>query len=215
MEEIQREEYLASFLNGETPSSVRGAALKEAREVRKFEIDLYWKRATYFWVFIAAAFGGYSALGDKQQTLAFLTACLGFIFSLAWYFVNRGSKFWQQNWEMHVDLLEDDISGPVYKTVIQRSKKTLCRLNGPYPFSVSKINQLLSLFVTIVWLMLIGRTFSIIWGINPIISPRCATTLISIFTFVAAIVLFRFGRTEGLKSENEIGKFYRSRRTYK
>lgn len=88
MEEIQREEYLASFLNGETPSSVRGAALKEAREVRKFEIDLYWKRATYFWVFIAAAFGGYSALGDKQQTLAFLTACLGFIFSLAWYFVN-------------------------------------------------------------------------------------------------------------------------------
>ena len=30
-------------------------ALKQAYEIRKFEIELYWKRATYFWTFIGAA----------------------------------------------------------------------------------------------------------------------------------------------------------------
>ena len=31
-------------------------------DIRKFEIDLYWKRAAYFWAFIAATFAGYFAL---------------------------------------------------------------------------------------------------------------------------------------------------------
>jgi hypothetical protein len=220
MKKTQRKEYLDNFSEDGTPS-VRSAALEEAREVRKFEIDLYWRRAAYFWLFIAAAFGGYSTLQDnKQQALAFLIACLGFIFSLAWYFVNRGSKFWQQNWEMHVDLLEDSTSGPIYKTVLQRSQKNFCKLNGPYPFSVSKINQLLSLFVAIAWLMLIARTFAIVWEMQFALSPRCATILTLSCTFVAAIVLFRYGRTDDdvqidKSCENvPIGKFYESRRTY-
>lgn len=34
-------------------------ALKMALDTRKFEIELYWKRATYFWAFIALAFGAF------------------------------------------------------------------------------------------------------------------------------------------------------------
>ena len=37
-----------------------GRALAYALDIRKFEIELYWKRATYFWGFIAAAFAGYA-----------------------------------------------------------------------------------------------------------------------------------------------------------
>jgi len=33
--------------------------LEHALEVRKFEIELYWKRTTYFWAFIASSFAGY------------------------------------------------------------------------------------------------------------------------------------------------------------
>ena len=36
------------------------AALNRAHEIRKFEIELYWKRATYFWLLQAAVF---TALG--------------------------------------------------------------------------------------------------------------------------------------------------------
>ncbi|MEQ9567909.1 MAG: hypothetical protein RLN85_19225, partial [Pseudomonadales bacterium] len=46
----------------------KAEALKYALDIRKFEIDLYWKRAAYFWSLIAATFAGFFALastGDK------------------------------------------------------------------------------------------------------------------------------------------------------
>ena len=214
MNEVRRAQYLSSFVQNTTPTHVYRAALEEARENRKFEIDLYWKRAAYFWVFIAAAFAGYSALQEEHRTIAFLIACLGFIFSLAWYFVNRGSKFWQQNWELHVDLLEDDVAGPIYKTVVQRTQYEFCNLNGAYPFSVSKINQLLSLFVTVAWLILIAKSFIVVWGIQFCISPHIATLVVLLGTLTAAVVLVCFGRTQDLQGDVQIDKFYQSRRTY-
>jgi hypothetical protein len=69
------------------------------------------------------------------------------VFSVGWYLVNRGSKAWQKNWEAHVDLLEDEVIGPLYKTTINRYKYELMDPVDAFPFSVSKINQLLSLFV--------------------------------------------------------------------
>ena len=35
------------------------AALDQALDIRKFEIELYWKRTAYFWTLITAAFAGY------------------------------------------------------------------------------------------------------------------------------------------------------------
>jgi hypothetical protein len=61
MHRIDREQYLSHFAS----SPIQNSALKEAQENRKFEIELYWKRAAYFWVFIGATFGGYSALQDS------------------------------------------------------------------------------------------------------------------------------------------------------
>ncbi|MGH8568044.1 MAG: hypothetical protein ACREXU_08475, partial [Gammaproteobacteria bacterium] len=65
--------------------------------------------------------------------------------------VNRGSKFWQENWENHVDLLEDQIMGPLYKTVVSRAVQNASAqstsyeyrdlLTAPADFSVSKINH--------------------------------------------------------------------------
>jgi hypothetical protein len=214
MYKVRPEEYLRNFSGDAAPPNLRRAALEEARENRKFEIDLYWRRAAYFWVFIAAAFGGYSTLQGDRQTIAFLVACLGFIFSLAWYFVNRGSKFWQQNWELHVDLLEDDFAGPIYKTVVQRKQCRFRDLTGAYPFSVSKINQLLSLFVTVVWLTLIARSFFVVWDIQCSLPPHLATILMSVCTLAAAIVLACFGRTGDLEANTHIDHLYQSKRFY-
>jgi hypothetical protein len=113
-------------------------------DTRKFEIEMYWKRATYFWAFIASAFVGYVTLLEKGLDYpAFIIICAGFILSCAWHFTNLGSKAWQRHWEKHLDLLEDPFVGPLYKTI--------------YPtetFSVSKINAIVSFVFIFVWLLL-------------------------------------------------------------
>ncbi len=136
-------------------------ALTQALDIRKFEIDLYWKRATYFWTFIAATFAGFVAIqastSETKIDLSIIISCLGFVFSFAWFCVNRGSKFWQENWEKHVDVLEDDVTGPLYKVVLSRNQNGNCKdkavhlITGPSKLSVSKINQIISLYVTLLW----------------------------------------------------------------
>ena len=66
--------------------------LDKALDIRKFEIDLYWRRATYFWAFIAATFAGYFAIfsADKLSEVAkqeelFILSCIGLVFSFGWF----------------------------------------------------------------------------------------------------------------------------------
>lgn len=93
---ISRAEYDASFkkLDGESSDSKRGKALEHALEIRKFEIELYWKRATYFWAFIGATPVGYGALlassVAQKADLSVVLACLGCVFAFVWFLVNKG-----------------------------------------------------------------------------------------------------------------------------
>jgi hypothetical protein len=152
----QEHEYKKAF-NGKEKN-----ALEHALDIRKFEIELYWKRATYFWALIAATFAGYFAVLAADHMLeklfnAYVIGCIGFVFSLAWFLANRGSKFWQENWENHVDMLEDTEIGPLYKTILRRpiSNGLEKWIDGPRPISVSKVNQWISLFTLLIWLPLI------------------------------------------------------------
>jgi hypothetical protein len=149
--EISQDQYKEDFgipseTQGNDKETKQTHALQYALDIRKFEIDLYWKRAAYFWTFIAAALAGYAVIqrtGNTDAILSLLVACLGFVFSFAWYCVNRGSKYWQENWENHVDFLENEVIGSLYKIVIERpDSKGLEELKnflvGPSNFSVSK-----------------------------------------------------------------------------
>ena len=110
----------------------------------------------------AAAFTGYALtlkVTDPDPWLSMLFSALGLVFSFAWYLVNRGSKFWQSNWERHVDLLEDMTLGPLYKVVeVTEDNSAGNPLTSPAQFSVSKLNQILSVFVVAVWLLLFVRS---------------------------------------------------------
>lgn len=173
-----------------------GRALTAALDIRKFEIDLYWKRATYFWTFIAAAFAGYALTyktsGDHEPWLSLLFSALGLVFAFAWYLVNRGSKFWQNNWERHVDLLEEMTLGPLYTVVFAAD-------SGPNPltaagqFSVTKINQMLSLFVTVVWLLLFVKSIGPVSPGRELDWLKLATVLL---TVTALGALWHYGRSE-------------------
>jgi hypothetical protein len=164
---ISNSEYKAKFIgDAESPKdTLHARALERALDIRKFEIDLYWKRATYFWTFISATLAGFvivqASSSSNKGDLSVLLSNLGIAFSFAWLCVNRGSKLWQENWENHVDMLEDEIHGPLYKIVLSRPRPKGIRdwimhlLTGPSPISVSKVNQLIGLYITLLWIGLL------------------------------------------------------------
>lgn len=128
-------------------SGKRAELLKTAMNVRKFEIEMYWKRTAFFWAFIVSIYTAFFFLLTKQKSDEYAIYLVGLsflaiVFSIAWIFANKGSKFWQENWEQHVSLLESE---PLYD-VFLNSKET-CSWWNPfkeYDFSVSKINLFLS-----------------------------------------------------------------------
>ncbi len=153
------------------PKDVAEKALKNAIKSREFEIQRYWDRSQYFWLFVSAlwaAFGyllyNWSYLEGKQIdnsyhyfTLFFLS-CAGLSLSFAWYLVNKGSKFWQENWEHQINFLENEIIGKSYKTILsekQIKERSIYEQSslGSFPFSVSKINIVIALSSAFLWLV--------------------------------------------------------------
>jgi hypothetical protein len=192
MEKTTRAEYLKLFKGHAHQKEALGHAL----DIRKFEIELYWKRASYFWAFIAATFAGYFIL-QKDQTgpfeSSYIVACLGFTFSVAWYFVNRGSKVWQRNWETQVDLLEDEIMGPLYKIGVNRYTYSFVNVEGGYPFSPTNINHILGLFVTSIWLYLLLRL--LVDSIRQHQRLSWTTIGVSVITVCTVLLFLTKGRT--------------------
>lgn len=179
----------------------REHALKQSLDIRKFEIELYWKRTAYFWTLIAATFAGYIALKSKStdNIALLLVSTIGLCFSVGWYFVNRGSKYWQGNWERHVDVLESEFHGPLYKTTPSHTDFSFFKFNSAYPFSVSRVNQILSLFVVLIWVSLFVSSLSRCnWF--PIADNIHVWTL-TVLAITCIICLFVFGRTK--KSDDE------------
>ncbi len=195
-----RAEYDALFQNNNADH--REEALEKALDTRKFEIDLYWKRTTYFWTFITLAFAGFFAVTGSEHIiepskteLLFLISCIGILFSFGWYLANRGSKFWQENWEKHVSLLEDSIIGSLFKSTYEIPQAVKGNGIRPLRFSVTKINQILTSAILISWLFLALKT------ISPNISflrervPNANLWIVGALTIIGIIVLIWKGRS--------------------
>lgn len=178
---------------------VRTLALECALDIRKFEIDLYWKRTAYFWTLIAAAFAGYFVLVSNKKDeaiLIFLIGCIGLVLSTGWYLVNRGSKYWQENWERHVDALEDEVVGPLYKTTISKQKFPWLKIFSGYRYSVSNINQIISLFVTALWIGITLSSFLELTGTE--VSKKAGVCAIAGLTtlFIGLLLVFGCSRPQ-------------------
>jgi hypothetical protein len=84
-----------------------------------------------------------------------------------------------------VDLLEDTALGPLYKTVLHKAKLKKLDLLSPFSFSVSKINQALSLFAVVIFFMLLASTLLRYF--------RIAIATASVDTFATVLVLLTAG----------------------
>jgi hypothetical protein len=124
------------------------AALKHAHETREFEIRLYWQRSLFFWGFILTLFAGLGLMitAKKQTDLIRLMilgiSLLGLFVNYAWLVLERGAKSWQENWELHIDYLENDFTGRLHKTVLGEGDKF---------FSVSRITRSIIIAFLLFW----------------------------------------------------------------
>ena len=152
--ESYRKDYFQAIFDTEYPERERiEAALDRAHEIRQFEISLYWQRSLFFWGFVLTLFGvlGLMLTAEKKTSLTdfmpVIIAALGFFTTCAWYYVEKGSKAWMANWELHIDYLEDDITGKLHKTTLW--------LNGKQDnfFSASKITQTVIFAFGLFWLL--------------------------------------------------------------
>ena len=146
-----RDQYFATLKIGETDTLKRRRALNRAYALRTFEIEHYWKRATYFWGFQIAIFAAFGLLWRAQAEnswglITLALALLGALTAVANLLSAYGSKFWQENWELHIDMLEDEIEGRLHKTVWLSE--------GKVSFSVSRVNQALGFLFLLFWLVI-------------------------------------------------------------
>lgn len=201
-----KSEYDKEFKNTNSNKNLRATALTEAINCRKEEADRYWKRSSYFWALSTVAFTGFFALQNSESATKeslLVISCVGFIFSFSGYLACRGANQWLAHWEQHVDMLEDDIIGPLFKTVVTPVGHVLNPLS-PFPFSVTRINQILVLYITIVWLILllqscisVSSQFLDVDCINKCFDPcfkECISNSLDIF-FLVTILLLTFGFT--------------------
>lgn len=197
-----RDRYFKTLeLSGDDPSSrlKRKKALARAYALRTFEIEHYWKRATYFWGFQIAIFVAFGLLwkDPSQNQWGLITVALsvlGIMTAVANCLSAKGSSFWQQNWEHHIDMLEDEIEGRLYKTVwLQKGKAG---------FSVSKINQMLSYFLIFFWVIVaLFVTYNAVFKDTPLLTdwvhgicswkPLIITATIVSVVFMGVALLLR------------------------
>ncbi len=175
-----REHYFKALGIGTEEECKLKAVRKLAHDIRQFEIELYWKRATYFWAFQLIAFTMLGLLfrDGKVEHLGLLLipAPIGVITALAGYLTARGSKFWQENWEAHVDLLEDETKERLTHVI-------LCKRHQQ--FSVSRINQRLLGYLASGWfgVLIVGafpKAADFLKNLSPPWLPGCIVVLITL-----------------------------------
>ena len=212
---INDEKYYASFgiekkgsiFTVLDPEKVK-AAYEKAWENRNYEIDKFWSRALYFWGFIAATFVAYTAIITNENaqiiestdsSIEICLLALGIIFSFAWVLVIKGSKQWQENWEKHIDYLEDFVSGSIYKTIFY---------NGKRYYSVSKMSEYVAKTVLIVWGILFSQTLYKI-GLENL--DFIVTSSVILMLVMIAIML-KYGKRSMYYPEKKNGFIKRQRR---
>lgn len=166
-----------------------------AFHTRQFEIDLFWKRSLFFWGFIGAAFVAIGALKGDAPGLSLLVSSFGFICSLAWTLVNRGSKYWQQQWESKIEGVEDRVTGALFKV---RETKPDKGWWGGYPYSVSKLATMVSDYVSLIWLLILIRQGAITWGWTAsqfVHRGRYEVVAVAIITAVWTVIVLCKGET--------------------
>ncbi|SCY60612.1 hypothetical protein SAMN02927916_2552 [Flavobacterium anhuiense] len=124
-------------------------------ELRKFEIENFWKRTLFFWGTIAIVLAGYFGSKVDEKYLIFISL-IGLLYNIIFSLSIRGSKYWQEHWETMAVIYENELDFDLFKSetsyLIYKNSKHF--ITTPYRFSVSKLTMLLSDLTVILWFLL-------------------------------------------------------------
>ena len=176
----EQKNYFKLVFNTQAPERDKvEAALEKAHEIRQFEIRLYWQRSLFFWGFILTFFGAYMLLFSQEDLTFFvilallIIAIIGLYASFAWYYVEVGSASWQKNWELHIDFLENHITGRLHKTVLGVESRF---------FSLATILRHFIVMVGVAWFALLGLAGYLL---GKSVEWECLHWFIAIFSYLA------------------------------
>lgn len=193
-----------NFPKGKEEYSAKKKAFELAHEIRKFEIELFWKRGTYYWAFILASFTAFFfVLGiekiseNKKQIYLCLTSFFAFLFSWLWVYMNKGSAFWLKNWEEHINHLENEFSGDLYKVFLNTNVKSEKFFSfDAYDYSVTKITMFGSVVLAAVaglnFLLQVCFFVKMDWKCVKEFVGKCFGTIESFLFFLALFLVSLF-----------------------
>jgi hypothetical protein len=134
-------------------------AFEKSHDIRKFEIGLYWQRSAYMWGFISVLTavcaycftkiveqGGISEFKITIVAVSLIASLMGLVFTQMWRRLSATSKYWQENWEYHINVLEEYISGNLHKIHFHNTNK---------PFKRYSIHEIFT--------VIINRVFAFWW----------------------------------------------------
>lgn len=172
---------------------VRERRFDVALATRQFEIDMFWKRSLFFWGFIGAAFIAIATL-NGMPVVSLLVAGFGMVCALAWTLVNRGSKYWQEQWESKIEAIEDGVTGPLFRKR-ERPQDKGWWLSGR-AYSVSRLAIAVSDYVFLTWVALFINFSWAALAVEPTIGMRIFGLLLICIVSVGYLgVMARFGRS--------------------
>lgn len=137
---------------------------------RKFEIENFWKRTTFFWGTTGILFAAYFSVKIDTRFLI-LISLTGFIYNLIFTLSLRGSKYWQVHWEFLAEKYEsilNDIRVFRWDLIkeIDLKIKNEWPIHKPRRISVSKLVMILGDFLTFCWAILIVKDLHYLYETN-------------------------------------------------
>lgn len=186
------------------------AAYRTAHRIREFEIELYWKRTAYIWAMQAAFIGIVAFLWTGGETvtqveivkhslvlrsntvstppyllLILALSTLALVIAWLWRMLILGAKFWQNNWERHVDILGQELGENLYQVYPLENPEWSDTEIVP-PFSVTRLNNYVVWAFLAFWFV---NILSSLWNVSSIYADCCDLHLTLTFVFWVLIYL--------------------------
>lgn len=174
---------------------------ERAFELRKFEIEHFWKRSWFFGALLIALSAGYFSMEPENQShnciyISFITFLVCFAQSL----MNRGSKYWQERWEYFTKNREVKLGIEVTRTETESamalydeiSMKSANFFTQAWRFSVSKITFLVWDLIAWFWLFIWIRDTQILNAFQNPAKYHCRFWAIAFHLFLVVYIFFFF-----------------------
>ena len=169
-----------------------------ANKARAEEAELFWKRANYFWLFVAANLATYGLLwrvddGAAGQVVTsfwhyrMIVAALGLVGTFCWVLANLGSRWIFHKWLTIVRLVEGRMTDlPLYR--VENDEKTSIRNDEPqwHQFSSTRLAVFFGWIMCVVWGVLV---VSEMLDVNSLFSDKVSFGLCALLAAVVACYL--------------------------